>query len=85
MLRGTNSHYSYVGHLKSLGRLLVNLPGGFGDFEARIAAKVASLDGEITRIVALTFGEAAESPFRDPLPEQPEDPRHRLRGERKRR
>jgi hypothetical protein len=45
------------------GRLLVNVPGDFGDFEERVATKVAELEGEIPRIVQVAHADAQTSPF----------------------
>ena len=49
--------------LQQFGRLLVNLPGDFGDFEARVAAKVAALEAEIPRILQAAHVDTQTSPF----------------------
>ena len=54
---------NYVDCLKLLELSLVNLPGDFGDFEARIAAKVATLEAELKRILQVTIADGRQSPF----------------------
>jgi hypothetical protein len=53
----------YENVLDNFGRLLVHLPGDFGDFGARIAAKLASLEAEMTRIVLVAHANERLSPF----------------------
>ena len=53
----------YIDLLKVLEMLLVNLPGDFGDFEARIEAKIVSLEAELTKIVLVAHANERESPF----------------------
>jgi hypothetical protein len=53
----------YVDVLRNFGHLLVNLPGDFGDFGARIAAKVASLEAELQRLVLVLHADEQKSPF----------------------
>jgi len=45
------------------GRFLVDVPGDFGDFEERVATKVAELEAEIPRIVQVAHADAQTSPF----------------------
>lgn len=54
---------AYVDCLKLLEMQLMDLPGDFGDFEARIAAKVAALESEIESIVQVAHANEGVSPF----------------------
>ena len=60
---GDEPYGVYRDILLYFGRLLVNVPGDFGDFEERVATKVAELEGEIPRIVQVAHADAQTSPF----------------------